>query len=51
MSYETMSRFAQQGGSIYFIALFVAALIYALWPRNRDQFSKAARMPLDDEED
>ena len=50
VTYETVSRFAQQGGSIYFSLLFVAAMIYALWPRNRSRFDAAARMPLDDEE-
>jgi cytochrome c oxidase cbb3-type subunit 4 len=50
VSYETLSRFAQQGGSIYFSLLFVAALIYALWPRNRSRFDAAARMPLDEED-
>ncbi len=50
MSYETVSRFAQQGGSIYFCVLFAAALIYALWPRNRSRFDAAARMPLDEED-
>ncbi len=49
MSYETVSRFAQQGGAIYFTAMFVAALVYAFWPRNRDEFQKAARLPLDEE--
>jgi cytochrome c oxidase cbb3-type subunit 4 len=50
VDYETMSRFAQQGGSIYFLALFVVALIYALWPRNKSMFDKAARAPLDEED-
>jgi len=50
MNYETMSRFAQQGGSIYFSLLFLVAVVYALWPRNGDRFSKAARIPLDEED-
>ncbi len=50
VTYETLSRFAQQGGSIYFSLLFVAAMIYALWPRNRSRFDAAARMPLDEED-
>jgi cytochrome c oxidase cbb3-type subunit 4 len=50
MTYETVARFAQQGGSIYFAALFVATLIYALWPRNGAKFKAAAQIPLDDEE-
>ena len=50
MSYETVSRFAQQGGSIYFSLLFVAALAYALWPRSKGRFDRAARIPLDEED-
>ncbi|HEY2659920.1 MAG TPA: cbb3-type cytochrome c oxidase subunit 3 [Caulobacteraceae bacterium] len=50
-SYEAVSRFAQQGGSIYFLLLFAAVCAYAFWPRNKAEFDKAARAPLDDEED
>ena len=50
VTYETMSRFAQQGGSIYFSLLFLVAVVYALWPRNGERFSKAARIPLDEED-
>jgi cytochrome c oxidase cbb3-type subunit 4 len=49
MSYETIARFAQQGGSLYFAGLFVLVLIYALWPRNKTAFDEAARIPLDEE--
>jgi cytochrome c oxidase cbb3-type subunit 4 len=49
MSYETVARFAQQGGAVYFAALFVGVLIYALWPRNGERFKRAAQMPLDEE--
>ncbi len=49
MTYDAVARFAQQGGAVYFSALFLAVLIYALWPRNRDRFNKAARIPLDEE--
>ena len=31
-----------------FVALFVAVLFYALRPRNRAAFDKAARLPLED---
>ena len=50
VSYETLSRFAQQGGSIYFALIFLAVLIYALWPRNKARFDRAARIPLDEED-
>ena len=49
MTYDTVSRIAQQGGAVYFSLLFLVVLIYALWPRNRDRFQRAARVPLDEE--
>ncbi|MGY3443410.1 MULTISPECIES: cbb3-type cytochrome c oxidase subunit 3 [unclassified Bradyrhizobium] len=29
-----------------FVGIFVAIVVYALWPRNRKHFESAARMPL-----
>ncbi len=29
-----------------FVLLFVAVVVYALWPRNRATFDNAANMPL-----
>jgi cytochrome c oxidase cbb3-type subunit 4 len=29
-----------------FVAIFLAIVIYALWPRNKAAFEEAARMPL-----
>jgi cytochrome c oxidase cbb3-type subunit 4 len=48
--YEAVSRFAQQGGTIYFVVLFLAGVIYALWPRNKEAFQRLARLPLEDDE-
>ena len=47
--YETLAKFAQTGGLIYFVAMFAAALTYALWPRNQARFDAAARLPLNDD--
>ncbi len=30
----------------FFVAVFIGIVIYALWPRNKTAFDKAARMPL-----
>ena len=48
--YETLSSFAQTGGLIYVVAIFLGAVIYALWPRNQKTFDAAARLPLSDKE-
>ena len=29
-----------------FVVIFIAIVIYALWPRNKAAFDKAAQMPL-----
>jgi cytochrome c oxidase cbb3-type subunit 4 len=50
LSYETVARFAQQGGAVYFAVLFVAGVIYALWPRHRDAFRHLAQLPLEKDE-
>ncbi|MEO8113217.1 MAG: cbb3-type cytochrome c oxidase subunit 3 [Phenylobacterium sp.] len=50
LEYETVARFAQQGGTVYFAVLFVAGLVYALWPRNQEDFKRLAQLPLEDDE-
>ena len=51
LSYEAVARFAQQGGTLYFGVMFVAGLIYALWPRHKDRFARFAVLPLESDED
>jgi cytochrome c oxidase cbb3-type subunit 4 len=50
LTYETVAKFAQQGGTIYFGLIFLGGLIYALWPRNREAFDRLAQMPLEQED-
>lgn len=50
MNYEALSSFAQTWGLLYFVALFFAALTYALWPSNTSEFKRAASLPLIDED-
>jgi len=49
MTYETVSKLAQQGGTLYFVVLFIAAFVYAFWPKNRSGFDHAARLPFDED--
>lgn len=46
--YESLASFAQVWGMLLFIALFLGAGVYALWPRNQKKFDEAARVPLED---
>jgi cytochrome c oxidase cbb3-type subunit IV len=32
-----------------FVAIFIAIVTYAVWPRNKAAFDEAARMPLREE--
>lgn len=50
LTYETVAKFAQQGGTIYFGLIFLGGLIYALWPRNREAFDRLAQTPLEQED-
>ncbi len=50
MDYETLVMVTQIAGLILFVGLFVAVLIYALWPGNRQRFERASRLPLDQDD-
>jgi len=46
LTYDFLAHFAGTWGLIYFIAIFVVVLAYALWPSRQKQFDAAARLPL-----
>jgi cytochrome c oxidase cbb3-type subunit IV len=48
-TYHMLARIAQGAGVLYFMAIFLAVCLYALWPSNRDRFEAAARTPLQDD--
>jgi cytochrome c oxidase cbb3-type subunit 4 len=45
-TYRAFAEFAQTWGLVYFVAVFVVVLIYALWPSRQQQFDEDARIPL-----
>ncbi len=50
MSLDEAAHYAQTGGLVLLALCFVTAVIYALWPSNRDRFRKAAYTPLEDDD-
>ncbi|WP_436642577.1 cbb3-type cytochrome c oxidase subunit 3 [Microbaculum sp. FT89] len=44
--YERLAQFAQTWGLVYFVILFLIVLVYALWPRNKERFDEASKIPL-----
>jgi cytochrome c oxidase cbb3-type subunit IV len=44
-TYESLRDFAAVWGSLYFGAMFIVAIAYALWPANKERFDEAARLP------
>lgn len=50
LDYETVARFAQQGGTLYFAAIFIAGLVYALRPKHGEDFKRLSRLPLEKDE-
>jgi len=45
-TYRALAEFAQSWGLVYFVAVFLLVLAYALWPARQREFDEAARVPL-----
>jgi cytochrome c oxidase cbb3-type subunit 4 len=45
-TYAFFAHFAQTWGLVYFVAIFLVVLAYALWPSKQKQFDENARIPL-----
>ena len=45
-TYRALAEFAQSWGLLYFVAVFLLVLVYALWPARQREFDEAARVPL-----
>ncbi|MGY2906729.1 cbb3-type cytochrome oxidase subunit 3 [Bradyrhizobium sp. URHC0002] len=43
------SEFVTSFWTPLFVAIFIAIVTYAFWPRNRAAFDEAAKMPLREE--
>lgn len=45
-TYETWREFAASWGFLYFALIFLAVIVYVLWPSRRKTFEDAANIPL-----
>jgi len=51
MSYDTMRHFADVWGLAAMFVFFVAAAAFVFRPGSREQYDRAARIPLQNSED
>ncbi len=49
LTYQDVSAFALSWGRVFLVMMFLVAVGYAAWPRNRGTFEKAARVPLEED--
>lgn len=47
--YAYLAGIAQSVGLVYFVAMFLLVVAYALWPSNRTRFERAAHTPLNED--
>jgi cytochrome c oxidase cbb3-type subunit 4 len=47
MTYEAIATFSQVVSLLMFVAMFLAVVVYALWPGNKPRLEEAQRRALD----
>ena len=47
MSYDIVATLSQVISLLMFVAMFLAVIVYALWPGNQPRFEAAQRRALD----
>ena len=50
MSYDVLAHFIKIGGTVFFTGFFTLAIVYALWPKNKARFDRAAQLPLTEDD-
>ena len=50
MTLEQSMHLAQVWGLIVLASMFAIAVVYAMWPTNKERFDRAARAPLEDDD-
>lgn len=46
MSYDVIAHVVKISGTVFFTGFFVLTILYALWPKNKARFERAAELPL-----
>jgi cytochrome c oxidase cbb3-type subunit 4 len=49
ITYQLLASIAQSAGVLLFMGAFLLICGYALWPRHRDTFERAAHLPLSED--
>ncbi len=49
MDYETVVTITQVAALLFFVALFLAIVIYVFWPGNKKKFDEASRLPFEND--
>jgi cytochrome c oxidase cbb3-type subunit 4 len=47
MTYDLIATLSQVTSLLMFIAMFMAVIVYAFWPKNKPRFEEAQRRALD----
>jgi cytochrome c oxidase cbb3-type subunit IV len=47
MTYDVIAALSQVVSLLMFVAMFLAVVVYALWPGNKPRFEEAQRRALD----
>ena len=47
MTYDSIATLSQVISLLMFLAMFLAVIVYALWPSNKPRFEEAQRRALD----
>ena len=47
MTYDTIAKVSQVTSLLMFVAIFLAVVAYAFWPRNKPRLEAAQRRALD----
>ncbi len=50
MNFDDLWLFKETWGLIFLFLLLIASFVYAVWPNNKEKFDKAARLPLEEDD-